>query len=103
MKLKRSDAKNKAEEIRYGVKLFGSVSRARILELLYAFTGKSFYQREIVFETGLVLRAVQRELSNLVALGIVKVRKTQNHVYYEINNNSPFYEPLKEICGLMME
>jgi len=30
------------------VKLFGSVSRARILSFLYAFEGQSFYQREIV-------------------------------------------------------
>jgi predicted transcriptional regulator len=85
------------------VKLLGSVSRARILELLYAFTGKSFYQREIMYETGLVLRAVQRELSNLVALGIVKITKSKNRVYYEINTRSPFYKPLKEICGLMIE
>jgi hypothetical protein len=40
------------------VKLFGSVSRARILNFLYAFEGQSFYQREIMYETGLVLRAV---------------------------------------------
>jgi predicted transcriptional regulator len=55
------------------VKLFGSVSRARILSFLYAFEGQSFYQREIMYETGLVLRAVERELKNLSSLGIVKV------------------------------
>lgn len=95
--------KKKGDLERDLVKLFGSVSRARILELLYAFAGKSFYQREIMHETGLVLRAVQRELSNLMVLGIVKVTKTQNRVYYEINTSSPFYKPLKEICGLTIE
>jgi predicted transcriptional regulator len=82
------------------VKLFGSVSRARILSFLYAFEGQSFYQREIMYETGLALRAVQRELENLSSLGIVKIQKTHNRVYYEINRNSLFFKPFKEICGL---
>ena len=79
------------------VKLFGSISRARILSLLYAFSGQSLYQREIMFETGLALRAVQRELCNLVALGIIKTQRTGNKVYYEIDRNSPFYRPIGEI------
>lgn len=85
------------------VKLFGSVSRARILSFLYAFEGQSFYQREIMYETGLILRAVQRELENLSSLGIVKIQKTRNRVYYEINRNSPFFKPFRQICGLASE
>jgi predicted transcriptional regulator len=82
------------------VKLFGSVSRARILSFLYAFEGQSFYQREIMYGTGLALRAVQRELQNLASLGIVKIKKTHNRVYYEVNRDSPFFKPFREICGL---
>jgi predicted transcriptional regulator len=85
------------------VKLFGSVSRARILRFLYAFAGHSFYQREIMYETGLALRAVQRELQNLASLGIVKIKKTRNRVYYEVNRDSPFFKPFREICGLGSE
>jgi len=44
------------------IKLFGSTSRARILVLLLSHTNQAFYQREVVFETGLCLQAVQREL-----------------------------------------
>jgi predicted transcriptional regulator len=79
------------------VKLFGSVSRARILMLLNAVPGQSFYQREIMYETGLTLRAVQRELANLAALGIVKRQKTLNRVFYEINGNSRFFKALRDI------
>jgi len=43
---------------------------------------------------------VQRELQNLVDLGIVKKAETSNRIYYEINTSSPLYTPLKEICGL---
>jgi hypothetical protein len=50
------------------VRLFGSTSRARILALLYTNIGRTFYQREIIYETGLSLQATQRELSNLVEL-----------------------------------
>lgn len=79
------------------VKLFGSISRARILSFLYTFEGQSFYQREIMYETGLALRAVQREIENLTSLGIVKIEKTRNRVYYKINRDSPFFKPFKEI------
>ncbi len=82
------------------VKLFGSVSRAKILTFLYAFEGQSFYQREIMYGTGLTLRAAQRELENLASLGVLKIQKTRNRVYYEINHNSPFFKPFKQICGL---
>jgi len=46
-------------------KLFGSGSRARILELLLSDPGRTFYQREIMFEAGLSLQPAQRELAPL--------------------------------------
>jgi len=82
------------------IKLFGSTSRARILALLHAYNGKTFYQREIMYKTGLSLQATQRELNNLVDLGIIKKEETQNRIYYRINENSLFCKPLSEICGL---
>jgi predicted transcriptional regulator len=79
-------------------RLFGSVSRARILELLISQVGRAFYQREIMYETGLSLQPTQRELKNLYDLGIIKRRETLNKVYYEIDPLSPFFKPLREIC-----
>ena len=90
--------KDKAEEVL--IKLFGSTSRAGILTLFFEKIGRSFYQREIVFETGLSLQAVQRELSNLVELGILKKRETSAKVYYQVNPDSPFFKPLMKICEL---
>jgi len=80
------------------VKLFGSISRARILSLLLAHAGRSFYQREIMYETDLSLQPVQRELNNLVTLWIVNKQVTLNKVYYQINSSSSLFEPLKEVC-----
>jgi predicted transcriptional regulator len=82
------------------VKLFGSTSRPRILSLLLSRPQQTFYQREIMYETGLSLQTVQRELENLIRLGILKKRETKARVYYQINTTSPWFRPLKEICGL---
>ena len=82
------------------VRLFGSTSRPRILGLLLADTAKAFYQREIMYETGLSLQAVQRELHNLVTLGILKREEIHARVYYQIDPASPLFKPLKEIYRL---
>ena len=79
------------------VRLFGSTSRPRILGLLLADIGKALYQREIMYETGLSLQAVQRELHNLVNLGILKREEIHARVYYRIDPTSPLFKPLKEI------
>lgn len=79
-------------------KLFGSVSRARIIDFFVSHVGRAFYQREIMFETGLWLQPIQRELENLVTLGIVKKKVMMDRVYYEIDVISPLFKPLCKIC-----
>jgi predicted transcriptional regulator len=80
------------------VRLFGSTSRPRILDLLLSRSQQAFYQREIMHETGLSLQTVQRELENLIRLGILKKRETRARVYYQVNSASPWFRPLKQIC-----
>jgi len=95
--------KGKGDPEEFLNKLFGSVTRARILCFLYALPGQNFYQREIMYETGLSLRPVQRELNNLLRLGIIKKQTTRNRVYYGVDADSPFFKPLKAICGALGE
>jgi predicted transcriptional regulator len=95
--------KNRADPGEFLIKLFGSISRARILTLLFDRQGQQLYQREIMYEIGFPLQPVQRELKNLVDLGIAKKAEIRSRVYYEINTSSPLYKPLKEICGLLIE
>jgi len=83
------------------VRLFGSTSRPRILSLLLGRPQQAFYQREIMHETGLSLQAVQRELENLIRLGILKKRETKVRIYYQIDMTSSWFRPLKEICELV--
>jgi len=91
--------RDRAEEMM--IRLFGSTSRPRILNLLLNCPQQAFYQREIMYETGLSLQAVQRELENLLHLGILKKRETKARVYYQIDLSSPWFKPLREICGLV--
>ena len=81
-------------------RLFGSTARPRILNLLLSHPEQTFYQREIMYETGLSLQAVQRELENLICLGILKKRETEARVYYQIDVTSSWFRPLREICGV---
>jgi len=83
------------------VRLFGSTSRARILGLLLSRPQQAFYQREIMYETALSLQSVQRELENLIHLGILKKRETKARVYYQIDITSPWFRPLREIYQLV--
>jgi len=78
--------------------LFGSTSRPRILNFLLTHPEQAFYQREIMYETGLSLQTVQRELENLFRLGILKKRETRARVYYQFDSTSPWFRPLTEIC-----
>ena len=82
------------------IRLFGSTSRPRILGLLLADTGKAFYQREVMYETGLSLQAVQRELHNLVTLRFLKREEIHARVYYQADPTSPLFKPLKDIYHL---
>ena len=84
------------------LRLFGSTSRPRILNLLLSHPQQAFYQREIMYETGLSLQTVQRELENLIRLGILKKRETKSRVYYQIDTASPWCRPLREICELVV-
>jgi predicted transcriptional regulator len=91
-------AKNRDEIEERVVRLFGSTSRPRILALLLGRPQQAFYQREIMYETGLSLQTVQRELENLLGLGIIKKREANARIYYQSDPSSPWFRPLREIC-----
>ncbi len=80
---------------------FGSQSRARIVLLFCANPDREFYQREVMYETGLSLQPVQRELANLTDLGILTTKKTQARVYYQLSSSPVFraFRQLVELAG----
>ncbi len=79
--------------------LFGSKTRVKLLRLFYSNPNRSFYVREITRKIDEQINSVRRELSNLLSIGIIASDNTNNRLYYEINQDYEFYEPLKTIFG----
>lgn len=79
--------------------LFGSKTRVKLLQLFYSNPNRSFYVREITRKIDEQINSVRRELANLLNVGIIVSDNTNNRLYYEVNQNFEFYEPLRVIFG----
>lgn len=77
--------------------LFGSKTRVKLLYLFLNNPGQSFYVREITRIIGEQINSVRRELSNMIAIGIVTSDSSDNKLYYQINQRYEHYLPLKSI------
>ena len=78
-------------------KLFGSKTRAKLLQLFFENPEKSFYVREMTRVIDEQINSVRRELLNLESIGIIKNETFDNKVYYSANNKHPFTRPLTDI------
>jgi len=79
--------------------LFGSKTRVKLLKLFYSNPNRSFYVREITRKIDEQINSVRRELSNLLSIGIISSETTNNRLYYEVNQEYEFYQPLSVIFG----
>lgn len=79
--------------------LFGSKTRVKLLQLFYSNPNRSFFVREITRKIDEQINSVRRELSNLLSIGIITSDNNNNKLYYEVNQNFEFYEPLQQIFG----
>ena len=79
--------------------LFGSKTRVKLLKLFYSNPNRSFYVREITRKIDEQINSVRRELANLLSNGIIASDTNNNRLYYEVNQNYEFYEPLSAIFG----
>lgn len=79
--------------------LFGSKTRVKLLQLFYSNPNRSFYVREITRKIDEQINSVRRELANLLSIGIIKSDDQQNRLYYEVNQEYEYYQPLAAIFG----
>lgn len=79
--------------------LFGSKTRVKLLQLFYSNPNRSFYVREITRKIDEQINSVRRELANLLSIGIISSENTNNRLYYEVNQQYEFYQPLSAIFG----
>ncbi len=78
-------------------KLFGSKTRAKLLDLFFSNTNKSYYVREITRVIEEQINSVRRELINLESIGIVKSETYDNKVYYSANLKSVYAHAFQEL------
>lgn len=81
--------------------LFGSKTRVKLLYLFYGNPNRSFYVREITRKIDEQINSVRRELSNLLAIGLITSASdnADNKLYYEVNQKFEHYESLLAIFG----
>lgn len=77
--------------------LFGSKTRVKLLHLFMNNPGKSFYVREITRLVDEQINSVRRELSNMLAIGIITSDNSDNKLYYGVNQRYEHYVPLREM------
>lgn len=78
-------------------KLFGSKTRAKLLNLFFENSNQSFYVREITRVIDEQINSVRRELLNLDSIGIIKNETYDNKVYYSANMKHPYAHALFEM------
>lgn len=78
-------------------KLFGSKTRAKLLNLFFENSTKSFYVREMTRVIDEQINSVRRELINLEGIGVIKSETFDNKIYYSANTKHPFCRPLIDI------
>ena len=78
-------------------KLFGSKTRAKLLQLFFENPEKSFYVREMTRVIDEQIHSVRRELLNLENIGVIKNEAFDNKVYYSVNKRHPFCRPLIDL------
>lgn len=77
--------------------LFGSKTRVKLLHLFLNNPGTSFYVREITRIIDEQINSVRRELSNMLAVGIITSDTSDNKLFYEVNQRYEHYIPLRAI------
>jgi predicted nucleotidyltransferase len=76
--------------------LFSKV-RQRVLALLFGAPDRSFYTNEVIGLAQSGAGAVQRELSDLAAAGLLSVRKQGNQKHFQANTASPVFAELRSL------
>jgi hypothetical protein len=79
--------------------LFGSKTRVKLLQLFFSNPNRSFYVREITRKIDEQINSVRRELSNLLSIGIIKSNADNNRLYYEVDQEYEYYQPLAMMFG----
>ena len=79
--------------------LFPKTKRT-LLALMFLHPDQRYYIRQIEKMTGVSQGALQRELKNLVGIGILRAEKAGHQTFYSVNAANPIYA---ELYGIMFK
>jgi DNA-binding transcriptional ArsR family regulator len=83
--------------------LFGSKTRAKLLELFVTNPGRAFFVREITRRVDEQINSVRRELANLQDVGIVTSENKDNKLFYKANEKSRYFSGLARLFDETIE
>ncbi len=78
-------------------KIFGSTTRIKLFDLFLNNIDRKYYVREITRLIDEQINSVRRELNNLYDIGIIDKTNQDRKLYYQINKQSEYYNPLRAI------
>jgi predicted nucleotidyltransferase/predicted transcriptional regulator len=78
-------------------KILGSQCRTAILKILFTPDHLSYHLRELARRAHLSAPVLQREVNNLVGIGLLHKTKDGSRMYYQANESSPLYLTLCEL------
>lgn len=76
--------------------------RQRVLAVMFDAPQRSFYMGEVIALAQSGTGAVQRELADLTAAGLLSVQKQGKQKHYQANADSPVFHALSELVGKTM-
>ncbi len=74
-----------------------TTTQQRILRLLFGNTERTYFQQELIAQTGSGSGAIQRELARLVGSRLVTTRLIGSQKHYQANQNAPIFAELRGI------
>ena len=80
--------------------LFSSSARVALLRIFLLDPNRAYYQRQLESATGMALRAVQRELEQLVDIELLYRHQEGNRAYYSVDPSFPL---LSDLRGIVMK
>ncbi len=75
--------------------LFASGARVAVLRVFLVDPRRAYYQRQLSQATRLPIRAVQRELDRLTAVGLLYRRNEGNRTYFQVDTEFPLFPELR--------
>ena len=74
--------------------IFASRTRAGVFAILFGLAQRELHNREIARRSKHSAAAVRQELSKLLDLALVRVRRDGNRAYYSANISHPLYHEI---------